>query len=109
MLDIIQRQNLIILNSHDLCQGTITRNRKTVSGEELSVIDYILVCDFLADYLETMEINESRIHVLTIYCKVRKIQSDHNLLYARFAIAYYKVPLKVKRKIFNFKNTEEVL
>ena len=64
LIDIIQRQNLIILNSHDLCQGTITQNRKTVSGEELSVIDYILVCDFLADYLAKMEIEESRIHSL---------------------------------------------
>ena len=47
LLSLIERQNLSILNSNDLCEGVITRHRKTVTGEEKSVIDYILVCDFL--------------------------------------------------------------
>ena len=35
--------NLHILNTNPLCTGVTTRHRKTVSGEEKSVIDFILV------------------------------------------------------------------
>ena len=106
LLGIIERQNLSILNASDLCEGTITRHRKTVIGEEKSVIDYIIVCDFLLNYLEQMYIDEPRTHVLTKYLKRSKTVSDHNILYAKFAIIYSARAPKVKREIFNFKNTE---
>ena len=33
-LDIIKRQNLFVLNSVEKCEGTITRHRKTVAGDD---------------------------------------------------------------------------
>ena len=103
-MGLIERENLSILNENDLCEGVITWHRKTIAGEEKSVIDYILVCDFLLNYLESMLIDELRTYVLTKYSKVRKIESDHNVLYAKFAIQYSTVATKTKREIFDFKN-----
>ena len=88
LVGLIERQNLSILNTSGLCEGVITRHRKTVKGEEKSVIDYIVVCDFLLNYLEQMIIDEPRIFVLTKYAKKSKTESDHNVLYAKFAIKY---------------------
>ena len=34
LLELMSRQNLAILNANALCQGVITRHRKTISGEE---------------------------------------------------------------------------
>ena len=48
--DIIQRNNLICLNAHEKCEGSITRYRKTISGEESSILDYIIVCEQLAAF-----------------------------------------------------------
>ena len=104
LLALVERQNLSILNASDLCVGVITRHRKTITGEEKSVIDYIIVCDILLNYLEQMLIDESRTHVLTKYGKTSKTESDHNILYAKFAITYYSRVAKTKREIFNFRN-----
>ena len=98
LVGLIERQNLFILNTSELCEGVITRHRKTINGDEKSVIDYIVVCDFLLQYLERMIIDEPRIFVLTKYAKRTKTESDHNLLFA--------VVSKTKREIFNFKNSE---
>ena len=57
-----------------------------------------------------MFIDEERTLVLTKYVttkgKKSKIESDHNLLFARFAINYKKLKRSIKREIFNFKNIE---
>ena len=103
LVGLIERQNLSILNTSELCEGVITRHRKTINGDEKSVIDYIIVCDFLLQYLERMIIDEPRIFVLTKYAKRTKTESDHNLLYAKFSIKYSAVVSKTKSDIFNFK------
>ena len=69
LLELIRRQNLAVLNANDLCKGIITRHRTTVLGEEKSVLDYIIVCDFLLSYLEKMLVDENRMFVLTKYGK----------------------------------------
>ena len=53
-----------------------------------------------------MIIDEPRSYVLTKYGKKSKVESDHNLMYAKFAITYSTVATKTKREIFNFKNGE---
>ena len=60
MLDVIERQNLTIANTLDLCKGTITRERATKVGVEKSVIDYVIVCSELRNYLEEMIIDDDR-------------------------------------------------
>ena len=53
-----------------------------------------------------MIIDDQRNHVLTKYRKYDKSESDHNVMYAKFGIEYYREPIKTKREIFNFKNKE---
>ena len=65
LLEMIMRQNLYIANTFDQCQGVITRQRHTVNGIEKSVLDYVIICDKLKDFFNTMIIDEARTHVLT--------------------------------------------
>ena len=51
LLEMVKRQNLIIVNAMDICKGLITKERITKNGKEISVIDYILVRDNLSKYL----------------------------------------------------------
>ena len=86
-----------------MCQGKITRHRKTKIGEENSILDYnILVCDVLKCYFEEMLIDDERINVLTKYVTTKgkrsKSESDHNLLFARFALSYQKAKKKTKMR-----------
>ena len=104
--EIISRQNLAILNANVMCEGVITRHRKTINSDEKSVIDYILVCDFLVSYLQRILIDEERNHVLTKYKKSAQSESDHNLMFAKFTIEYSRLDTKTKREIFNFRNKQ---
>ena len=65
--DIIKRQNLVVGNALSSCKGTFTRHRSTIVREEKSVIDYIVFCEKLNQYFETMFIDDERTHVLTKY------------------------------------------
>ena len=60
LLDIIERNNLKIGNSLDKCKCTITRNQKKSGESELSVIDYVLMCEDMEEILSKMEIDEDR-------------------------------------------------
>ena len=91
LVDIIKRENLVLVNSSPLCSGVITRQRVTQTNAERSVLDYIIVCEQLEQFLEMMVIDEDRNFPLTKYASkkgVRKIvQSDQNTLYAKFSIS----------------------
>ena len=107
----IERENLVLLNSSELCKGAITRHRVTKIKEEKSIIDYILVCEKLAAFFELMYIDEERIFPLTKYATTKGIkkivESDHNILYAKFVIQYRNTPWKKeKHEVFNLKNPE---
>ena len=101
---------MYVLNADILCEGTITRQRKTKNKVEQSVLDYIIVCDVLKNYFESMSIDENRSHVLTKYASTKgvkcKVESDHNILYGVFSIKYDLIHTKVIREVFNFKNQE---
>ena len=89
--------------------GVITRNRITKDSTEISVLDYIICCEKLAVFLESMLIDEKRNFPLTKYASKKGNQkivvSDHNTLYARFKMEYADVTFKKpKHEIFNLKN-----
>ena len=44
LLDIIERNNLILVNGTDICEGKITRQKMKNGKLEKSVLDYFLVC-----------------------------------------------------------------
>ena len=107
--EMVRRQNLFILNMDEKCQGSITRHRKTKNGDEKSIIDFLLVCDQLKVHFEQMIIDEERTHILTKYSSVKgvktKIESDHNIQFAKFNIKYNEIRIRTKREIFNFKDS----
>ena len=43
LLDFTERNNLIICNATDMCEGTITRKRVTINVSERSVLDYFII------------------------------------------------------------------
>ena len=78
--------------SSSKCTGLITRNRKVGEKEEKSIIDFIIVCKDLEDYLTEMTIDEFKNTSLYRCSKTSrgpKIKySDHNLLSASFSIKF---------------------
>ena len=111
LLDILERQNLTVVNSLDVCDGTITRERKTKSRIEKSVIDYVIVCSKMKEFVKSMKIDEDRFHVLTKYASKKGLRqhkvSDHNILVCRFSIQVEIMMRTVRKEFFKLKNIED--
>ena len=83
------QQNLTIGNTLSKCKGLITRERKTVDKTERSMIDFMLICEDLKEYLEQITIDDERVHVLTKYTKKGNIKvSDHNVMLGIFNLEF---------------------
>ena len=105
LFEILNRQNLIIVNSTDKCSGVITRLRKTVRG-----VDYFVVCWELFQNVVKMTVDEKRLFVLSRFYKYKTksttVESDHNLLVLYFSFKWSQ-QIKVDRKeIYNLRNVE---
>ena len=115
LVELCERNNLIICNATQLCEGVITRQRDTVNCSEKSVIDYLILCEEMFSYLSSMKIDEARLYVLTKYSKVRgktvMTQSDHNPIIARFNCLWNSDMTQGKQRteIFNFKDPEGIM
>ena len=110
LMSLVQRNNLVVVNSTDLCSGLITRHKVTKTKEEKAVLDYVIVCDKLYAHVSHMVINEDRNDVLTKYASKKGIEkivkSDHNLLVCSFDIILNHIVKKPRVEIFNFKDVE---
>ena len=108
--DIIERQNLVIGNSLDLCKGVITRERLFEDKTEKSVIYYIVMCEEMSTFVAEISIDEDRVHVLSRFMKKktgnRIIKSDHNILFSKFSITFNRSSRKIRKEIFLFKCEE---
>ena len=109
LLDIIERQQLVCLNKHKWCEGSITRHRNTINGAEKSIIDFVIVCDQLLPYFQRMVIDEKRENILTKFSSLKgtrvKSESDHNPIFAQFNLTFQRKQVFKRREIFDFKNT----
>ena len=101
LCDLINRQDLIIVNSTNKCSGLITRLRKTVNGEEKSVLDYFVVCRQLFQKIVKMIIDERRQYVLSRFYKYKTktttVESDHNPLILELSFKWDQ-KIRVDRK-----------
>ena len=104
------RNNLTVVNSLDICNGTITRNKVTRVSNEKAVLDYFIVCDRMLKHVSKLDIDEKRVDVLTKYVgkkgNPKLVKSDHNLLVAYFDIHYEKEVKSPRIEFFDFKNVE---
>ena len=57
--------HLNIINGLPLCEGSITRMRKTTQGLEKSILDVFITCHKILPYITKMTIDENRKHALT--------------------------------------------
>ena len=69
LIDVVERQKLVIANTLEVCKGVVTRERITKNNVERSVIDYVILCERMEEYLEEIMIDDDRIHVLTKYAR----------------------------------------
>ena len=51
MLDLVERHDLMIINSMNICEGVVTRERKFDDRVERSSIDYIITCEDLSNLI----------------------------------------------------------
>ena len=109
LLDVVKRQNLIIVNTTDKCFGTITRMRETTNGIEKSVIDYFIVCQTFYNLISVMIVDEERKHVLTKYASAKGskkiVASDHNPLMFNWS----KKLKPIRKEVFNLKDPEGLI
>ena len=113
LLEMVKRQNLIIVNAMDICKGVITRERDTKNGKEISVIDYILVSDNLSKYLIEACIDEERLYTLHRYTRTKtnnetQILSDHNWLFIKSTLMFNKSPGRIKKTFYKYRNKESM-
>jgi hypothetical protein len=103
----MQRQNLICLNSNAKCEGTITRHRKTVLGDEKAILNFVIVCEQLAAFLQRMIVDEKRTHVLTKYVTLKgvrvKSESDHNPVFVEFNLKVSRAQQVTRQEILTLK------
>ena len=89
MIEMVERQGLMIANALEICKGVITKERIFGNITEKSVLDYIIICEEMKEYLESMFVDEERIHTFTKYSgkkSLKKTLSDHNVLFANFSL-----------------------
>ena len=99
--------SLTIINSLQLCEGTITRMRKTTRGVEKSVLDVFVACDKILPYIERMKVDEKRESGLTNFKAVKKIgrvvESDHNPVIMELKLSFSAIkPERIE--VFQFKD-----
>ena len=99
--------HLTLINSLSLCEGKITRMRKTSKGLEESILDVFVTCDKILPYITNMKIDDKRQHILTNYKSVkmqgRVIESDHNALFLDLSLKFPKIANE-RITIYQFKN-----
>ena len=113
LMKVVEENDLVVVNGTDLCEGTITRYRKTINGEEKAVIDFFIVCRNFLKLIIKMEVDDKRVHTLTKFSNKRGDKnikkSDHNIL-SLLINSNWTTLLKDgadRIEIYNYKNKED--
>ena len=106
----IERQNLVVVNSTNKCLGTITRIKRVKDKVEESIIDYFIVCQDFYNFINSMVIDTERNFVLTKYIKKKEksytVESDHNPMILDINIPWNSKIKEDRIKIFNLRSKE---
>ena len=71
-LDFMERMpHLTIVNTLELCEGSITRMRKSSRGLEESILDFFVVCQQILPFITKMTIDDKRENALTNIAKLK--------------------------------------
>ena len=111
LLDIMSRQNLSVVNGMEICEGVITRERATKTRVEKAVLDFVIVCSQMKEFVRKMLIDENRIYVLTKYASKKGVKkqkiSDHNILVCNFSIQVVAKLPTLRKEFFLLKNADD--
>ena len=110
LLSIIERLNLVVVNSTNKCHGTITRMKRVKNNLEESIIDYFLVCQDFYIFINSMVVDTERNFVLTKFTKKKEkcyiTESDHNPMILDINIPWNSKIIEDRVEIFNLRNKE---
>ena len=107
-MDFLRRNSMLsVVNTQDICEGLITRQRSLQTRSEKSVLDFFLVNEKLNPFLKKMIVDEKREFSLGNYAQFhtnkRVIESDHNGLILELALEY-SAQKPERKEFFNFRN-----
>ena len=98
--------HLKLVNSMPVTEGLITRSRVTVNKVENSIIDFFVVCDKLAPFIEKLVIDEKKDVCLTNYSnkkgQIKVKDSDHHTMILDLNIKFPQITNR--HEIFNVKS-----
>ena len=69
---VITENDLIVVNASAICEGVITRYRKTINSVEEAVLDHFIVCREMFKLIRSMIIDEIGKYSLTKYKNKRR-------------------------------------
>ena len=111
--NVISENDLIVVNASSICEGTITRYRKTINGEEESVLDHFIVCREMFKIIKRMVIDELGKFSLTKYTNKRgdktcMKESDHRTIVVELDLNWVpEVKTKEERiEVYDYKNVD---
>ena len=100
---------IIVVNNLDLCEGVITRRRKTIKRTEEAALDFFLVNSVMIPFIETMKIDIIDEFTLSNHAQNRKngksVLSDHRPLILNRNLEFRKIKPQRKEQ-FNFKSED---
>ena len=90
-------------------KGIITRERHTVDGIEKTAIDFVVMSSDLVKHIESIHIDEERVHVLTKNLKTKSTveysESNHNIINATMNMKWSQKETNVI-EVFKYKDHE---
>ena len=113
LFNFIERQGLILGNALPICKGSITRERKVDNYIEKAILDYIILCETMKNYVVVIKIDEECLHALK-HSTIKKnndtyIYSDHNVVICKFSIQFHSIKRKDRQEFFDFRNEGDKL
>ena len=100
-----RNSNVIIVNSLSICNGLITRKRKTEIRQETSVLDLFLVCDRILPLVVKMNVDEKGMHQLSNFSGIQHnskvTESDHAIVEMHLDIEFPAIK-PTRKEFFNY-------
>ena len=109
-MQFLQRNgSLAVVNSMNICEGVITRQRQLESRLEEAVLDFYIVNDKLTPFIKRMVVDEKREYCLSNFAQKKKnkkvTETDHNGLILDVSLKFSQEKTN-RRTMFNLRNKE---
>ena len=100
----------MVVNGTEVCDGVITRQRKTVDRNEESVLDFFIVCKNLFKLVKKMKVDEEKQYSLSSFSTRKGVpnvrNSDHNMIFLEIDRNWKTLVGNTRLEIFNYNDEE---